>query len=146
MVQFQFEHKSNFQGRKATWAGAAPINFNGLVRQYYLRAAPEVGDIQVNLVDKAKRSRQSHQIAVSVRARIEALARQHGGNAKVVDPGGNILATTLLGSGMAVADVDVDGTFRAMRAGMFHLRDRRPDVYGPVVAEDAGQWQGLAHA
>jgi len=68
------------------------------------------------------------------------------GNAKVVDPGGNVLATTLLGSGMAVADVDVDGTFRAMRAGMFHLRDRRPDVYGPVVSEDAGQWQELAHA
>ena len=68
------------------------------------------------------------------------------GNAKVVDPGGNVLATTLLGSGMAVADVDVDGTFRAMRAGMFHLRDRRPDVYGPVVAEGAGQWQELAHA
>lgn len=68
------------------------------------------------------------------------------GNAKVVDPGGNVLATTLLGSGMAIADVDVDGTFRAMRAGMFHLRDRRPDVYGPVVSEDAGQWQELAHA
>jgi multidrug efflux pump subunit AcrB len=30
---------------------AAPINFNGLVRQYYLRSAPEMGDIQVNLVD-----------------------------------------------------------------------------------------------
>jgi len=68
------------------------------------------------------------------------------GNAKVVDPGGNVLATTLLGSGMAIADVDVDGTFRAMRAGMFHLRDRRPDVYGPVVAEGVAQWQELAHA
>jgi predicted amidohydrolase len=71
------------------------------------------------------------------------------GNAKVVDPGGNILATTLLGDGMAVADVDVDGTFRAMRAGMFHLRDRRPDVYGPVAdvdAEGASQWQELASA
>jgi predicted amidohydrolase len=68
------------------------------------------------------------------------------GNAKVVDPGGNTLATTLLGSGMAVADVDFDGTFRAMRAGMFHLRDRRPDVYGPVVESGAGQWQELSHA
>ena len=50
---------------------------------------------------------------------------------------------------MAIADVDVDGTFRAMRAGMFHLRDRRPDVYGPVAdadAEGASQWQELAHA
>jgi predicted amidohydrolase len=64
------------------------------------------------------------------------------GNAKIVDPGGNTLATTLLGSGMAVAEVDVDGTFRAMRGGMFHLRDRRPDVYGPVAdAEGASAWQ-----
>ncbi|PPF39547.1 carbon-nitrogen hydrolase family protein [Rathayibacter sp. AY1A3] len=51
------------------------------------------------------------------------------GNAKVVDPGGNVLATTLLGAGMAVADIDVRGAFEAMRGGMFHLRDRRPDAY-----------------
>jgi predicted amidohydrolase len=51
------------------------------------------------------------------------------GNAKVVDPGGNVLATTRLGAGMAVADIDVRGTFDAMRGGMFHLRDRRPDAY-----------------
>lgn len=60
------------------------------------------------------------------------------GNAKVVDPGGNILATTLLESGMAVAEIDVEGTFASMRGGMFHLRDRRPDVYrtgeGAVLA------------
>ncbi|TRW80246.1 carbon-nitrogen hydrolase family protein [Mycolicibacterium sp. 018/SC-01/001] len=68
------------------------------------------------------------------------------GNSKVVDPGGNILATTLLGSGMAVADVDVDETFRTMRAGMFHLRDRRPDVYGPLTDADATKWAELAHA
>jgi beta-ureidopropionase len=71
------------------------------------------------------------------------------GNAKVVDPGGNVLATTLLGSGMAVAEVDLDSTFRTMRAGMFHLRDRRPDVYGPLTDLDAVQlakWRELAHA
>ncbi|WNG82481.1 carbon-nitrogen hydrolase family protein [Mycobacterium sp. ITM-2016-00316] len=71
------------------------------------------------------------------------------GNAKVVDPGGNVLATTLLDSGMAVAEVDLDTTFRTMRAGMFHLRDRRPDVYGPLTATDAthtAKWQELAHA
>lgn len=71
------------------------------------------------------------------------------GNAKVVDPGGNILATTLLGTGLAIAEIDVSDTFRTMRAGMFHLRDRRPDVYGPV-AEIAGEsvdgWRELAHA
>jgi predicted amidohydrolase len=69
------------------------------------------------------------------------------GNAKVVDPGGNVLATTLLGSGMAVAEVDIDSTFRTMRAGMFHLRDRRPDVYGPITEVDGhAAWRELAHA
>ncbi|MBN9421278.1 MAG: multidrug transporter AcrB [Candidatus Accumulibacter sp. 66-26] len=68
------------------YAGTAgPINFNGLVRQYYLRAAPEWGDIQVNLVDKHRRARQSHEIAVSVRAAVEAIGRKAGGNAKVVE-------------------------------------------------------------
>jgi multidrug efflux pump subunit AcrB len=64
---------------------AAPINFNGLVRQYYLRSAPEMGDIQVNLVDKKHRDRQSHEIAVSVRDRVVAVAKKHGGNAKIVE-------------------------------------------------------------
>ncbi|KTS14383.1 carbon-nitrogen hydrolase family protein [Microbacterium testaceum] len=71
------------------------------------------------------------------------------GNAKVVDPGGNILATTLLGTGLAIAEIDIEETFRAMRGGMFHLRDRRPDVYGPV-AETVGAhvegWKELARA
>jgi len=73
---------------------AAPINFNGLVRQYYLRASPELGDLQVNLVDKAQRERQSHEIAVAVRERLMAVARASGGNAKVVEvpPGPPVLS------------------------------------------------------
>ena len=71
------------------------------------------------------------------------------GNAKVVDPGGNILATTLLGDGLAIAEVDVEGKFREMRGGMFHLRDRRPDVYTPVVETGTARvdgWREVAHA
>jgi multidrug efflux pump subunit AcrB len=64
---------------------ASPINFNGLVRQYYLRSNPELGDIQVNLVGKHQRSRQSHEIAVSVRDRIEEIGRRNGGVAKIVE-------------------------------------------------------------
>ncbi|PYE11955.1 putative amidohydrolase [Williamsia limnetica] len=74
---------------------------------------------------------------------------QYVGNSKVVDPGGNILATTLLGSGMAVAEVDIAAKFAEMRGGMFHLRDRRPDVYGKVAElDEAGTatWRGLTHA
>ncbi|WP_374276211.1 efflux RND transporter permease subunit [Azonexus sp.] len=73
---------TNYQAYAGT---ASPINFNGLVRQYYLRAAPEKGDLQVNLADKHHRSRQSHEIAVSVRDAVEAIGRKNGGVAKVVE-------------------------------------------------------------
>ena len=55
---------------------ASPINFNGLVRQYYLRSGPEQGDIQVNLVDKHERDRASHEIALDVRPRLAAIAQE----------------------------------------------------------------------
>ena len=64
---------------------AAPINFNGLVRQYYLRAGPEIGDLQVNLVDKHDRDRKSHDIAQAIRPAIEAIAKKHGADVKVVE-------------------------------------------------------------
>jgi multidrug efflux pump subunit AcrB len=64
---------------------AAPISFNGLVRQYYLREDDHLGDIQVNLVDKHERARQSHEIATSVREDIQAIALRYNGNAKIVE-------------------------------------------------------------
>jgi len=64
---------------------AAPIGFNGLVRQYYLREGGNLGDIQVNLVDKAERDRKSHEIALSVREPIQAIALKYNGNAKIVE-------------------------------------------------------------
>ncbi|HPF25632.1 MAG TPA: efflux RND transporter permease subunit [Steroidobacteraceae bacterium] len=64
---------------------AAPINFNGLVRQYYLRQAPEFGDIQVNLLDKHERDRQSHEIALSVRPALAAIGKRHGASVQVVE-------------------------------------------------------------
>ena len=64
---------------------AAPINFNGLVRQYYLREGPNVGDIQVNLVGKSDRKRKSHEIASAARPALDAIGRKYGGSAKVVE-------------------------------------------------------------
>ena len=78
----QVEEVADYQAYAGT---AAPINFNGLVRQYYLRSAPEMGDIQVNLVGAKHRHRQSHEIAVSMRDRVVAVAKKHGGNVKVVE-------------------------------------------------------------
>ncbi len=73
---------------------ASPINFNGLVRQYYLRNLSEAGDLQVNLVDKAERDRQSHAIAQSVRPQLEEIARRWDAKVKVVEvpPGPPVLS------------------------------------------------------
>jgi len=64
---------------------AAPISFNGLVRQYYLREGANLGDIQVNLVEAKERERKSHEIALSVREPVQAIARKYKGNAKIVE-------------------------------------------------------------
>jgi multidrug efflux pump subunit AcrB len=73
---------------------ASPINFNGLVRQYYLRNAAETGDLQVNLVDKRDRARKSHDIAQAVRPQLERIADRWDARVKVVEvpPGPPVLA------------------------------------------------------
>jgi len=73
---------------------AAPINFNGLVRQYYLRSASEMGDLQVNLQPKEARKRKSHDIAQAVRPPLEAIALRWGAKVKVVEvpPGPPVLS------------------------------------------------------
>jgi multidrug efflux pump subunit AcrB len=74
---------------------SAPFNFNGLVRHYFMRSGPNVADVQVNLVSKGERSRQSHAIAVAVRPGIDAIARRYGASAKVAEipPGPPVLST-----------------------------------------------------
>jgi multidrug efflux pump subunit AcrB len=73
---------------------AAPINFNGLVRQYYLRAGGDVGDLQVNLVGKHDRKAQSHAIATRVRPELQKIGQRFGANIKVVEvpPGPPVLS------------------------------------------------------
>ena len=74
---------------------AAPINFNGLVRQYYLRAPPELGDLQVNLVDKDARQPQEPRDRAGRAARGWRRSRRRwGANVKVVEvpPGPPVLS------------------------------------------------------
>ncbi len=73
---------------------ASPINFNGLVRQYYRRQASNMADIVVNLKEKSERDRQSHPIALSLRPEVQAIAARYGANLKVVEvpPGPPVLA------------------------------------------------------
>jgi multidrug efflux pump subunit AcrB len=73
----------------------APYNFNGLVRHYFLRRAPHLADLQVNLVPKGERSAQSHDVASRVRERLAPIARQFGATIQVaeVPPGPPVLQT-----------------------------------------------------
>ena len=73
---------------------ASPITFNGLVRQYFLRADPHQGELQVNLVDKSQRQGQSHDLAQRLRPELETIALRHGAKMKLVEvpPGPPVLS------------------------------------------------------
>ena len=76
---------------------AAPFNFNGLVRHYYFRESPELGDLAVNLTPKNDRKRASHPIALDIRERLKDLPLPPGAALKVVEvpPGPPVLSTLL---------------------------------------------------
>ena len=81
-----------------TYSGtAAPFNFNGLVRHYYLREEPQLGDVQINLAAKHDRDRTSHEIALEIRDRIMTLDVPPGTSLKTVEPppGPPVIATLL---------------------------------------------------
>ena len=100
---------------------AAPINFNGLVRQYYLRAGANVGDIQVNLADKKHRQRKSHDIALAVRGPLVDIGKRYHANVKVVEvPPGPPVMSPLVAEiyglnypGQIAVAKQVEGAFQA---------------------------------
>ena len=74
---------------------AAPMDFNGLVRHYYLRGGDNVAQIQLNLAGKKNRTMQSHGIALRLRDDLTAIAARHGAKLKIVEtpPGPPVLAS-----------------------------------------------------
>ncbi len=79
-----------------TYVGtSAPFNFNGLVRHYFLRSGPLVADLQINLLPKHERDRESHPFAKALRALLAPVAKRTGANIKVteVPPGPPVLST-----------------------------------------------------
>ncbi len=88
----QNENVVNYQ----TYVGtSAPISFNGLVRHYDYRISNNTADIQVNLLDKGDRKKQSHEIAREVRAGLQKIGNKYGANVKVVEvpPGPPVMST-----------------------------------------------------
>ncbi|WP_425102051.1 efflux RND transporter permease subunit [Tropicibacter sp. S64] len=81
-----------------SYAGTpAAFNFNGLVRHYFLRQSPEMGEVQLNLAAKGARERTSHEIALDLRARLAGLDLPDGAVVKVVEPppGPPVISTLL---------------------------------------------------
>jgi multidrug efflux pump subunit AcrB len=116
------------------YAGSsAPINFNGLVRQYYLRSAPYMGDIQINLVDKQHRSRDSHTIAKALREPLQSAALAFGANVKLVEvPPGPPVQAPLVAE---VYGFDEHQRHTVARA----VRDVLTQVSGIVDVDDSGE-------
>jgi multidrug efflux pump subunit AcrB len=76
---------------------AAPYNFNGLVRHYFLRRAAHEADVQVNLLPKHERDAQSHEIAKRVREALQPISEKHGVRMKVAEiPPGPPVYQTLM--------------------------------------------------
>ncbi len=107
---------------------AAPINFNGLVRQYYLRKGANVGDIQVNLLAIDLRQRKSQEIAMAVREPLRKIARKHGGNVKIVEipPGPPVMAPIVA----EIYGLDYDGQIQQAKKlrALFEATDHIVDV------------------
>jgi multidrug efflux pump subunit AcrB len=109
-----------------TYVGtAAPYNFNGLVRHYFLRRGANVADIQVNLTGKKERDLQSHDIAKSVREKLTPIARQYGARIKVaeVPPGPPVLQTLVA----EIYGPDAEGREKLARE-VLRLFDETPGV------------------
>ncbi len=104
-----------------TYVGtSAPYNFNGLVRHYFLRSGTSVADLQVNLLPKEERSRQSHQIAKTLRPRLQ----------KVVDgfPGAT-LQVTEIPPGPPVLQTLVSEVYGPRAEGRLELARRIRELY-----------------
>lgn len=154
---------------------ASPFNFNGLVRHYYLRRSPELGDLALTLSPKDKRARASHAVARDLRQRLKSVAVPPGTSIKIVEtpPGPPVISTLLAeiygpdaATRRAVAEkmreifssipyiVDVDDSFGAPRPGLRIVPDRAQleyfglaerDVMDSIAVTFGGEVVGYSH-
>jgi multidrug efflux pump subunit AcrB len=112
---------------------ASPMDFNGMVRHYYLRRGGNVGDIRINLLPKELRAQQSHEIALRIRPQIERIAQAHGANLKIVEapPGPPVLAT-LVGEVYG----PLEGGYADLIAASKRLRGAMEETAGVVDVDD----------
>jgi multidrug efflux pump subunit AcrB len=117
-----------------TYVGlGSPMDFNGMVRHYYLRKESYQADIRINLLPKENRNQQSHEIALRIRPDIERIGTLHGANVKIVEspPGPPVLATF-------VAEVygPLNAPYEELAATTQDVRKKISDIRGIVDVDD----------
>lgn len=141
---------------------ASAMDFNGMVRHYYLRESPNLGEVRVNLVHKREREQQSHDIALRLRKSIDDIARQWNADIKIVEspPGPPVIATItaevygdawtsydqIQRGALAVAErlrreplvVDVDSSVEAKSPQWTFAVDKEKAALSGVSTEDVG--------
>ncbi len=147
---------------------ASPMDFNGMVRHYFLREGPEVADIRVNLAGKRAREMQSHEIVLRLRQELEAVAREEGARIALVElpPGPPVLATItaevygapgtsyeeMRRAARAVAErlarepgvADVDSTVEDAAGRLVFVPDREKAALSGIAVDDIARTVALA--
>jgi multidrug efflux pump subunit AcrB len=144
----------------STVGTASPMDFNGLVRHYYMREGPNVADIRVNLLPRGDRQMSSHGIVLRIRNDIEAIAQKTGASIKLIEapPGPPVLSTVVaevygtarhsyddlvqaadtVKTAMAGIEgvVDIDDTVEANQRKLFFRIDREKAGHNGISTDD----------
>ncbi|HUU84417.1 MAG TPA: efflux RND transporter permease subunit [Phycisphaerae bacterium] len=115
---------------------ASPMDFNGLVRHYYLRQDSNMAEVRINLVPKKERAIKSHALGLRLRDRLDEIAREGGVNLKIVEtpPGPPVISTV-------VAEVfgRPDHTYNDLLAAAGTVRQRLEREPGVVDVDDVAE-------
>ncbi len=149
---------------------SSPMDFNGMVRHYFLREGSNVADLRVNLLHKSRRAQQSHELLLRIRGELEAVAAAHGASIQLVElpPGPPVIATltgevygrddlpyeTLQQAALTAAErlraeplvVDVDSSVEADQARLVFSADKEKAALSGVGTEEIAQTLALAVA
>ncbi|MCB2155293.1 efflux RND transporter permease subunit [bacterium] len=147
---------------------SSPIDFNGMVRHYYLRHGGNVADLRVTLLDKTQRKHQSHDLILRIRKDIDAISEREGANIKLVEvpPGPPVISTVtveLYGepatpyeqieeAAFTLADrlkkeplvVDIDTSVEADQKKLIFVTDKEKASLSGVATEDISGTVNLA--
>ena len=159
-LEYYFSKMDEVRDVESYVGTASPVDFNGLVRQYYFRKGSYLADIRVNLVDKSRRTLQSHALILKMRPAIQKIAEKNGANIKIVEvpPGPPVLSTIVAevygSAGNSYQDimdqattvrkmmestvdvVDIDDTIEAHQTRYHFLVDRTKAGLHGITEED----------